>query len=94
MNPEIKVGIIGDYNRSSETHRATDDALKHAADLLSTTARVEWISTPEIESTPADAALRTFHALWCAPGSPYRSMIGALQGIRFARESGRPFLGT
>jgi len=28
------------------------------------------------------------------PASPYRSMDGALRAIRFARETGRPFLGT
>ena len=28
------------------------------------------------------------------PGSPYRDIDGALRAIRFAREQGRPFLGT
>lgn len=94
MHPDITVGVIGDFNPSSETHRATNEALKHAADFLSTTVKVAWITTPELERTPADSALRGFHALWCAPASPYRSMIGALEGIRFARESDRPFFGT
>lgn len=94
MNPEIKVGVIGDFNPSSDTHRATNDALKHAADRLSATVKVEWIATPELDRTPVDVALRGFHALWCAPASPYRSMSGALEGIRFARESGWPFFGT
>ena len=94
MNPEIKVGVIGDFNPSSETHRATNDALTHAADCLSMTIRVEWVATPELERTPGTTALRRFHALWCAPASPYKSMIGALEGIRFARESRWPFFGT
>jgi len=94
MNPEIKVGVIGDFNASSETHRATNDALHHAANLLSATVTVEWIATPELEHAPVDTMLRGFHALWCAPESPYRSMSGALAGIRFARASGWPFLGT
>lgn len=94
MNSEIKVGVIGDFNPSSETHRATNDALEHAADFLSATARVEWIATPELERAPVESVLRGFHGLWCAPASPYRSMTGALEGIRFARESGWPFFGT
>ncbi len=94
MSSEIKVGVIGDFNPSSGSHRATNDALNHAAELLSATVNVEWIATPDLESTPAETALRRFHALWCAPGSPYKSMTGALAGIRFARESGRPFFGT
>ena len=35
-----------------------------------------------------------FDGLWCVPASPYRSMEGALLAIQFAREHGRPFLGT
>ena len=35
-----------------------------------------------------------FSGLWCVPTSPYRSMEGALLAIRYARESGVPFLGT
>jgi CTP synthase (UTP-ammonia lyase) len=94
MNSDIKVGVIGDFNSSSETHRATNDALMHAADFLSVTVNVEWIATPALERAPAETALRDFDALWCAPESPYKSMLGALAGIRFARESGWPFFGT
>jgi CTP synthase (UTP-ammonia lyase) len=94
MNREIRVGVIGDFNPSSETHRATNDALNHAADHLAATVQVEWVATPELERTPADTVLRRFHALWCAPASPYESMNGALAGIRFARESAWPFFGT
>ena len=94
MSSEITVGVIGDFNPSSETHLATNAALKHAAEFLSIGVKVEWIETPEIEGAPVDTSLRRFHALWCAPGSPYKSMIGALEGIRFARESDTPFFGT
>jgi len=93
-SPEIKVGVIGDFDPSNETHRATNDALEHAAGRLSAPLRVEWIPTPALDQTPAETALRRFHALWCAPASPYRSMTGALAGIRFAREAGWPFFGT
>jgi len=94
MNPAIHIGVIGDFNPSNETHRTTNDALEHAAGRLSLPLNVEWIPTPDLECTPADSALRPYHALWCAPASPYRSMTGALAGIRFAREAGWPFFGT
>ena len=41
-----------------------------------------------------DGLLRGFHGIWCVPGSPYASMDGALNAIRFARENKVPFLGT
>jgi CTP synthase (UTP-ammonia lyase) len=94
MHTDIAVGIIGDFDPSLETHGATNTALQHAADFLAMPVKVTWVATPELEHAPADAALRGFQALWCAPSSPYRSMRGALAGIRFARESGWPFFGT
>jgi CTP synthase (UTP-ammonia lyase) len=38
--------------------------------------------------------LEEFDGIWCVPASPYANTDGALEAIRFARESGRPFLGT
>lgn len=53
------------------------------------------LSTPRLAQPEAvEGILSTYHALWCAPGSPYRQMQGALNGIRYAREKGVVFLGT
>jgi CTP synthase (UTP-ammonia lyase) len=93
MSEQIKIGIIGDYNPDARTHLATDAAIQHAADALGITAAVDWLATPMLETETA-STLQPFHALWCAPGSPYQSMSGALQAIRFAREANVPFIGT
>ena len=94
MSPTLRVGIIGDYNPESSYHRATDAALGHAAAALSISATPSWIPTPSLERGSVEAILKPFHALWCSPGSPYQSMDGALEGIKFAREQGWPFVGT
>jgi CTP synthase (UTP-ammonia lyase) len=49
--------------------------------------------TPLFQTT-GEKEFSAFAAIWCVPNSPYASMEGALRAIRFARESGRPFLGT
>ena len=46
------------------------------------------------EEIVAATRVSGFSGLWCVPASPYRSMEGALLAIRYARESGVPFLGT
>ena len=46
------------------------------------------------QSGSVGTTLKPFDALWCAPGSPYKSMDGALRAIQFAREQGWPFIGT
>lgn len=93
MTRAITVGVIGEFNPEFPPHAATNAALGHAAAALGIEVDVRWLSTTELEDLPI-AELAGHDALWCAPGSPYRSMDGALRAIRVARESDRPFLGT
>jgi CTP synthase (UTP-ammonia lyase) len=89
-----RIGIIGDYDTSFEPHRATDAALAHAASALTLGIEAIWLPTTSIDHPNAIQSLDSFGGLLVAPGSPYQSMRGALSGIRFARESGLPLLGT
>jgi CTP synthase (UTP-ammonia lyase) len=87
----VSIGLIGDYDSKVTAHRAIPLAIQLAGSELGIAADFQWVPTSEITSQQRVAH---FHALWCVPASPYRSMDGALLAIRFARESGRPFLGT
>jgi CTP synthase (UTP-ammonia lyase) len=73
-------------------HRAIPIALELAASSTGSTAQPTWVATDAV-GEPA-RSLANFDGVWCVPASPYRSMDGALSAIRFARESGLPFLGT
>ena len=94
MSQLLRIGIIGDLDPSRPSHRATNEALAHAAGALSVTLEICCLPTPSLEQESGQSTLRQYDALWCAPGSPYKSMAGALRAIRFARERGWPFLGT
>lgn len=91
MDP-VRVAVIGDF-RPYRYHQATNDALKWTAGRLDLPLTYEWVPTDDLPGR-ATALLEPFDGIWASPGSPYRSMEGALEGIRFARESGRPFVGT
>ncbi len=82
-----QIGVVGDFSPNNPTHRFTNAALAHAS-VDST-----WVATESIGSDAA-AQLSRFDGLWIAPGSPYRSMDGALRAIRHARERGVPLVGT
>ena len=94
MNASLKVGIIGDHDPQRPSHIATVDALHHAAGSLALSLDVTWLATPALDGPQGEKRLAPYDALWCAPGSPYASMEGALAAIRYARERDRPFLGT
>jgi CTP synthase (UTP-ammonia lyase) len=84
---------MGDYDETNVYHDATNEAIRHAARKMKADVKVEWVPTEAIADAGPDI-LESFDALWAAPGSPYRSEAGALLGIRYARETGRPLVGT
>jgi CTP synthase (UTP-ammonia lyase) len=84
-----KIGIIGDFNPDNPTHVATNEGLSHAAHALAEES-FEWFWLPTDQVHPFDL----YQGLLCSPGSPYKSLEGALDGIKVARELKIPFLGT
>lgn len=87
------IALIGDRDPSVIAHQAIPQAIHLAGAALGATLAFEWIGTDTLEGSAA-ARLSRSDAIWCVPASPYASMEGALQAIRFAREAGRPYLGT
>jgi CTP synthase (UTP-ammonia lyase) len=88
MRPDLV--ILGEYDPDSETHRATDAAIRHSLVGLNAKLTASWISTETIK----EADIVQAHGLWVAPGSPYKDLSQALQAIRLARDNFIPCLGT
>lgn len=87
----LRIGLVGDHDEAITAHRAIPWALSLASGVLGLTLRSTWLHTDMLTDA---RAVDGYDALWCVPGSPYRSMDGALRAIRYAREEGIPFLGT
>ena len=80
------IAVVGERVPDFPPHVATDDAIAHSADALGVEVLARWVAT--------DEELPAVDAIWCAPGSPYRSLDGALVALRYGREHGVPTLGT
>jgi CTP synthase (UTP-ammonia lyase) len=85
--------VVGDRRAGSEAQDAVEPAVRHAGGATGIEATVTWLDTASVAGDPG-GRLDSFDAVWGAPGSPFLSLEGALAGIRWAREGGRPFLGT
>ncbi len=94
MSEGIRIGIIGDFDPQFRPHTATNDALHHAADRLAVALEARWLPTPPLLDPDSQRELEACDGLWASPGSPYRSLEGALRAIRFARERNWPFFAT
>lgn len=92
MTSTLSVAVIGDFDDTFTPHPATNDAVRHAATRLGVEADIVWTPTESLERDLGP--VRTADALWCAPGSPYRSLRGALAALCYGREGGVPTLGT
>ncbi len=88
----LVIGLIGDYSPEVTAHRAIPKALELARAAGGRDIAWRWIETRSLRE-PADD-LAGFAGIWVAPRSPYANTAGVLESIRWAREKGRPFLGT
>jgi len=94
MNQPLKVGIIGDFDANLRSHIATNEALRHAATVLSVTVDCSWLPTQSLDDEGSEAMLKPFDALWCAPASPVHARIGWPSALRSCFCTGWPFIGT
>ncbi|MBW0016854.1 MAG: CTP synthase [Mycobacterium sp.] len=90
-----RIGIVGEFQPSFGPHSAIASAVEHAQSAKASNPPIalEWIATDVAEGMSGDH-LAGYAGWWIAPGSPYRSMSGALKVIRYAREHDIPLLGT
>ncbi|HEY4300716.1 MAG TPA: hypothetical protein VGM73_07585 [Candidatus Didemnitutus sp.] len=86
-----RLALIGDYSPEVVAHRAIPGALTLAASAAGATLAWDWIGTEQVTDA---SVLSPYAGVWVVPASPYRSTDGALRAIRWARETGRPLLGT
>jgi CTP synthase (UTP-ammonia lyase) len=87
-----RIALVGDYDQAVPAHRAIPEALRLSSERLGVGVDPLWTQTATLG--PGAAQLADIAGVWCVPASPYANTDGALAAIRFARESGRPFLGT
>jgi CTP synthase (UTP-ammonia lyase) len=90
----LRIAIVGDFERTRFSHWATEASLFHAAAQLGASLELRWVSTDQVARLGAARCLAEAEGIWGAPGTPLASNDGMLSAVRFARESGLPYLGT
>jgi CTP synthase (UTP-ammonia lyase) len=84
------IGIIGERYENFVPHSMLEkslDWLKEEFDF-----EYQWVDTLSIHNDKS--ILHDISGIWSAPGSPFKSLNGALVAIQFAREHNIPHLGT
>jgi CTP synthase (UTP-ammonia lyase) len=89
----VRIGVIGDRHERFVAQDTIEPALRDSAARVGAHVEVDWHATSSLVGA-GEELLSAADAIWCAPGSPYLSLDGALEGIRAARQSKIAFLGT
>jgi CTP synthase (UTP-ammonia lyase) len=89
-----KIAIVADYDSTFEPHLATDAALLLASTAGATDIKTDWLPTLSLATADHVSPLTGYDGFLIAPGSPYKSLQGAVNAIQFARERGLPLLAT
>ena len=86
-----KIAIIGEYYNSFEPHIALNTSLDYLKEEYNF--EYEWLDTERV-NRERDELLKNYAGIWSAPGSPFKSLEGALYAITYARVNDIPHLGT
>ncbi|QBD76042.1 hypothetical protein EPA93_08490 [Ktedonosporobacter rubrisoli] len=89
----LQLALIGEFKPDVTAHIAIPRALELAANAAGYQLEFDWLPTTQLERE-AEQQLASYQAVWFVPNTPYVSMAGALNGIKYARERGVPALGT
>lgn len=90
---EKEIGIIGDFH-NSKTQSAIANSIEHSNNKLGFATKYRWIETTTLGNDNYYKELKNLNGIWSASGSPFKSMIGSLNAIKYARENMIPHIGT
>jgi len=88
---KARIAIIGEYYENFKPHTSINKSLDYLSDEYNF--EYEWVDT-EVVNKKRDHLLGKYSGIWSAPGSPFKSLNGALYAITFARLNDIPHLGT
>jgi len=94
MHPErrVTIALVGKYVELKDAYISINEALYHAGIHHSASVDIQRIDSEAVENEGI-SILRGAHGILVAPGFGARGIKGKLKAIRYARESGIPFLG-
>jgi len=91
---QVRIAVVGKYTSNGDAYKSIGEALIHAGIPNDAGVEIEWIESDQFENgrTPAQM-LEGIDGLVVAPGFGGRGIEGKIEAVRYARETGLPFLG-
>jgi CTP synthase (UTP-ammonia lyase) len=89
-----QIVLVGERDTSRKAHRSIEACFAIYREKTGHALDYSWLPTQAITTASVHRLLGEAAGVWCTPGSPYASALGAISAIQYARVEKRPFLGT
>ncbi len=89
----VNIGIVGKYVTLTDAYMSVIEALRHGGFEHDVKVKLSWIDADELDTATAEAKLREVDGIVVPGGFGIRGIEGKIQGAKFARENGVPYLG-
>jgi len=89
----VSIAIVGKYVNLRDAYLSVIEALSHGGFHHGAEVDITWVSSDELDQADAATVLSGIDGIVVPGGFGWRGIEGKLEAIRYARESGVPFLG-
>jgi len=88
-----RVALVGKYTQLRDAYISVAEALQHGGIANDCGVEIEWVESEDLERRDPEEAFAGCHGVVVAGGFGLRGIEGKVRAIRWARETGVPFLG-
>jgi len=89
----VKIGLVGKYIELKDAYKSIVESFIHAGAENGAKVDLVWLHSEDITKENVAEQLAELQGLLVAPGFGERGIDGKIEAIRYARETGLPFLG-
>jgi CTP synthase len=89
----VRIAIVGKYVQLQDAYLSVVEALKHGAIHHGTHLEIDWVDAETLDPDEAAEQFRGVDGILIPGGFGPRAIEGKVAAVRYARESGTPFLG-
>jgi CTP synthase len=90
---QVRIAMVGKYMDLHDSYLSVTEAIKHAGGANDAKVLVDYVDSESIEKHGAAPLLEGVNGVLVPGGFGHRGIEGKIQAIRYARETGIPFLG-
>lgn len=90
---KVKIALVGKYTELPDAYKSISESFIHAGAENNAKVKLQYINSEHINDDNVAEKLKGMSGILVAPGFGNRGIDGKISAVKYARESGIPFLG-